>query len=190
MTLRRRRLRSFHAIPSRHLPHQINGPQQARRTGGLTNSSKRENYTVRKRDPVSSHHFPTTNRFVMLERRETQALAHRLASHPTSGHPRSNATNQQVPPSSPWTQSELGTPNELSEPGETSKTSEHKSHERKPLNHGAHEAYLACRAIFSSPPSASMMQSAETPEEGSFYMAVAEFFLRQKQEELIKQGVF
>ena len=94
----------------------------------------------------------------------------RLASRPTSGRPRGDATNQKAP---------SGPMRAQSEPSE-----------RTPLNHSAHEAYLACRAIFSSLPSASMMQCAESPEEASFYMSMAEFFLRQKQEDLIKRGVF
>lgn len=54
----------------------------------------------------------------------------------------------------------------------------------------AHEAYLACRKLFSVLPSAEVMANAQSQEEASFYMSVTEFFLRQKQYDLIKRGVF
>ena len=52
------------------------------------------------------------------------------------------------------------------------------------------EAYAQCRKLFATLPSEEAMQLAESPEEASFYMSVSEFFLRQRQLELVKRGVF
>lgn len=53
----------------------------------------------------------------------------------------------------------------------------------------AHELYLACKKLFQALPGAEMMQQARSQEEASFYMAVADFFLQQKQAQLVAEGV-
>ncbi len=47
-----------------------------------------------------------------------------------------------------------------------------------------------CKRLFDHLPSEAMMSQARTREEASFYMAVADFFLQQRQAELIAQGVY
>ena len=54
----------------------------------------------------------------------------------------------------------------------------------------AHEIYLTCRKLFSTLPSSRLMGEARSQEEEAFYMSVSEFFLQQKQRELIMRGVF
>lgn len=54
----------------------------------------------------------------------------------------------------------------------------------------AHRIYEDCRAMFSSLPSEELMQHASSSEEATFYMAISDFFLQKKQDELIEQGVF
>ena len=53
-----------------------------------------------------------------------------------------------------------------------------------------HELYLACKDAFCCCPSSGAMKEARSSEEASFYMAVADFFLQQKQRELIEHGVY
>ena len=53
-----------------------------------------------------------------------------------------------------------------------------------------HDIYISCRRIFSTLPSREMMQQASSKEEASFYMAISDFFLQQKQSQLISQGVY
>lgn len=48
----------------------------------------------------------------------------------------------------------------------------------------------ACKRLFDHMPSDKLMSQARSQEEASFYMAIADFFLQQKQAELIAQGVF
>ena len=53
-----------------------------------------------------------------------------------------------------------------------------------------HELYQECRALFSCVPTAEMMAQAQSQEEAAFYMAVSDFFLQQRQAQLVKEGVF
>lgn len=53
-----------------------------------------------------------------------------------------------------------------------------------------HQVYEYCREVFSSLPSEELMRQAHSGEEASFYMAVSDFFLQKKQDELIEQGIF
>ena len=53
-----------------------------------------------------------------------------------------------------------------------------------------HEAFISCKQAFSSFPTASVIRSAQSKEELDFYMETWGFFLRQKQAELVKRGVF
>lgn len=54
----------------------------------------------------------------------------------------------------------------------------------------ARELYDECRRQFEHLPSAEVMAAARSREEASFYMAVFDFFLQQRQRELIREGVF
>lgn len=54
----------------------------------------------------------------------------------------------------------------------------------------AHELYEECRALFRHIPSSEMMAAAQSREEVAFYMAVTDFFLQQRQAQLVKAGVF
>lgn len=54
----------------------------------------------------------------------------------------------------------------------------------------AHELYDECRRMFAHLPSEELMAAARSKEEASFYMAAFDFFLQQRQQELVKQGVF
>ena len=53
-----------------------------------------------------------------------------------------------------------------------------------------HGIYDMCKKTFSQRPSASAIASAESPEEASFYLTLADFFLQQEQRKLIDQGVY
>ncbi len=50
--------------------------------------------------------------------------------------------------------------------------------------------YRACKEAFFFRPDRRLIAQAESNEEASFYYAVADFFLQQKQQELVKAGVF
>lgn len=50
--------------------------------------------------------------------------------------------------------------------------------------------YRECREALSSIPDAAMIAAAESGEEASFYIAVSDFFLQQRQHRLVSQGVF
>lgn len=50
--------------------------------------------------------------------------------------------------------------------------------------------YLQCKESFSFRPSLDVISAAQTQEEANFYMAVSDFFLREKQWELVKRGVY
>lgn len=54
----------------------------------------------------------------------------------------------------------------------------------------AHKLYLECKELLATIPDSALIASAESAEEASFYIATSDFFLQQKQRELIKQGVF
>lgn len=53
-----------------------------------------------------------------------------------------------------------------------------------------HNLYMACKDYFRYRPGMDVIASAKSAEEASFYMAVADFFLQQKQKELVERGVF
>ena len=53
-----------------------------------------------------------------------------------------------------------------------------------------HDLYTACKDYFQYRPGMDVIASAKSAEEASFYMAVADFFLQQKQKELVERGVF
>ena len=62
---------------------------------------------------------------------------------------------------------------------------------REPTEAGAPNALCReCRALFSHVPTAAMMAQAQSQEEAAFYMAVSDFFLQQRQAQLVKEGVF
>ena len=54
----------------------------------------------------------------------------------------------------------------------------------------AHGLYDECRRAFGHLPATEVMAAARSREEASFYMAVFDFFLQQRQRELVKEGVF
>lgn len=53
-----------------------------------------------------------------------------------------------------------------------------------------HRLYLGCKKAFRFRPGVDQIASAQSAEEGSFYVAVADFFLQERQRELVAQGVF
>ena len=50
--------------------------------------------------------------------------------------------------------------------------------------------YRECKRAFRVRPSAADVLAAESGEEAAFYMAVADFFLKSRQAELVKAGVY
>ena len=54
----------------------------------------------------------------------------------------------------------------------------------------AHELYLACKANLSGVFRFDALDEADSAEEERFYIAVANFFLQEKQRALVEQGVF
>lgn len=52
------------------------------------------------------------------------------------------------------------------------------------------EIYDTCRKTFASSPSATEISTIDDPEQAAFRIAIADFFLQRKQQELIKQGVY
>lgn len=52
------------------------------------------------------------------------------------------------------------------------------------------ELYLGCKQHLSTIPAYELISNAQTHEEASFYISVSDFFLKQKQHELIERGVF
>ncbi len=53
-----------------------------------------------------------------------------------------------------------------------------------------HALYLSCKEYFRFRPSGDIIRQAESAEEASFYMAVADFFLQQCQAQLVAEGVY
>ncbi len=53
-----------------------------------------------------------------------------------------------------------------------------------------HALYLSCKEYFRFRPSGDIIRQAESAEEASFYMAVADFFLQQRQAQLVAEGVY
>lgn len=54
----------------------------------------------------------------------------------------------------------------------------------------ANELYRACKEAFCVRPDADLLTLTESKEEASFYVAVADFFLQQRQRQLVKQGIY
>lgn len=52
------------------------------------------------------------------------------------------------------------------------------------------QLFEECKKAFSFCVSLDVLQSAKTQEEADFYMELSDFFLRQKQRELVKRGAF
>lgn len=57
-------------------------------------------------------------------------------------------------------------------------------------NDAFNRIFKTCASDFACCPSADELDSFENPEVAAFRVAVADFFLRRKQAELVKQGVF
>lgn len=53
-----------------------------------------------------------------------------------------------------------------------------------------HELYRTCKEAFRFRPDAELLAQAENAEEAAFYVAVADFFLQQRQKQIVKQGVY
>lgn len=53
-----------------------------------------------------------------------------------------------------------------------------------------HDLYLACKEYFKYRPDSKQLSCAQSQEEADFYISMADFFLQQKQKELIDQGIF
>ena len=92
----------------------------------------------------------------------------RLSSHPKAGRPRraqQAKTTSEVSPEKPVDRSE----------GKST---------------SPHDLYLSCKTAFRTLPAPALMSCAQSPEEAAFYVAVTDFFLQQKQLELVRRGVF
>lgn len=57
-------------------------------------------------------------------------------------------------------------------------------------NEALHDAYVACRDAFRFRPTFEQLQQASDSEEAAFYVAVADFFLQQRQRNLVAQGAY
>ena len=53
-----------------------------------------------------------------------------------------------------------------------------------------HNLYVECKDLIDGLPPSELIKAASSQEEASFYVAVFDFFLQQKQTELIEQGVY
>ena len=53
-----------------------------------------------------------------------------------------------------------------------------------------HKLYASCKEYFRFRPSSETIRQAATAEEASFYMAVADFFLQQRQAQLVAEGIY
>ncbi len=54
----------------------------------------------------------------------------------------------------------------------------------------AHELYEACREVLAGAYDATVLAAAESDDERRFYLMVSDFFLQQRQRELVAQGVW
>lgn len=90
----------------------------------------------------------------------------RVARKPKGGRPRNQENTAPLPPEKPGCRAGQAHAQEL------------------------HRLYRACKQAFKLRPDASCIQSASCGEEAAFYMAVADFFLQQKQAQLVKCGVY
>lgn len=57
-------------------------------------------------------------------------------------------------------------------------------------NEELHRLYVGCKSAFRFRPGVEQIEAAQSAEEGSFYVAVADFFLQERQRELVAQGVY
>jgi excisionase family DNA binding protein len=57
-------------------------------------------------------------------------------------------------------------------------------------NVAAHELYRACKEVFSIRPDVELITQTKSSEEAAFYVAVADFFLQQRQRQIVKQGIY
>lgn len=97
---------------------------------------------------------------------EEKDVVQRLSSNPRGGRPRSLRTDEHPP---------LG--------------NNHLEHGEEHLDE-MHSLYLRCKKHLSVMPTSELIGSAQSHEEASFYISVSDFFLRQRQHELIDKGVF
>lgn len=88
----------------------------------------------------------------------------RLSSHPKAGRPQ-GTRHVAAPQGTPATQNEDESPY-------------------------LHDLYISCKKTFRACPTSATLANAQSAEEAAFYVAITDFFLQQKQLELIKQGVF
>lgn len=59
------------------------------------------------------------------------------------------------------------------------------------INHAQfHELYCTCKEVFRLRPDAELLTQTDSAEEAAFYVAVADFFLQQRQRQIVKQGVY
>ena len=99
---------------------------------------------------------------------EEKDVVQRLSSNPRGGRPRSHKTVTQPPSSDISSECEY----------------------RREYLDEMHHLYLSCKEHLSVIPPSELIGSAESHEEASFYISVSDFFLRQRQYELIEKGVF
>ena len=99
----------------------------------------------------------------------------RLSEHPRRGRPRAETDSGGVPAETAYPGARAG----ASEPSRSNGGAER-----------ANELYLACRELFQRVPDGKLMATAQSREEASFYMAVADFFLQQQQDRLVAEGVY
>lgn len=99
----------------------------------------------------------------------------RLSEHPRRGRPRTRTVPGAV-------SAEAVSPDERAELAASSRNEG--SSER------AHELYLACKELLQCVPNGELMAAAQSREEASFYMAVSDFFLQQKQNQLVAEEVY
>ncbi len=55
---------------------------------------------------------------------------------------------------------------------------------------GRRRLFEECKRLLKSHPSSEVLKDAKTAEEAAFYVAVSDFFLQQKQQELVRNGVY
>ena len=70
------------------------------------------------------------------------------------------------------------------------RTTQPTPHEQQSPGGDLHDLYLACKESFFTRPDATALEGAGTSEEASFYLAVSDFFIQQRQRELIQMGAF
>jgi len=99
---------------------------------------------------------------------EEEDVVRRLANRPHGGRPRSNQADAQPLPGDISLECEYG----------------------RDYLEEMRRLYLSCKEHLSVVPASELISSAESHEEASFYISVSDFFLKQRQYELIERGVF